>query len=925
LNILNKVLGSHSEKEIKKIKPTVLKIIKLEEAYGKLSNEELKHKTVQFKERLKNGETLDNLLIEAFATVREASWRVLGLKPYEVQVMGGIILHKGKITEMKTGEGKTLVATLPIYLNALEGKGAYVVTVNDYLAKRDSEQMGKVYTFLGLTVGIIEHNMFPNQRKEQYGMDITYATNNEIGFDYLKDNMVSSIGEKVQRPFNFAIIDEVDSILIDEARTPLIISGEGDDISDAYKKADIFIKGLVGICIDESEDKASRIEEIIKRTDVNEKYKDFDYTVNEKHKTVALTDRGISNAEKYYGIENFGDMLNVEINHYTAVALKANATFKRDIDYVVKDGEIMIVDEHTGRLMPGRRYSEGIHQAIETKEGVDVKKESKTLATISFQNLFKKFEKLSGMTGTAMTEEEEFKHTYALDIVEIPTNKPLIRIDKTDKVYRTKQSKFNAIVNVVKECNKKGQPILIGTASVESSEIFARLFKDNDIKYTVLNAKYHEQEAQIIAQAGEYKAVTIATNMAGRGTDIMLGGNADYKAKQELLNLGYSHRLIEESTTYTITDDKEILEVREVYKELYKIIEAELEPKAKLVKSLGGLYILGTERHSSRRIDNQLRGRAGRQGDPGSSEFIVSLEDDLMRLFGADRLSSMFKSFNIPEDVPIDAKIISNSIEQAQKRIEGMHFGSRKSLTDYDSVMNLQREIIYKQRDEFLAKDSVSEDLIKLMSTFVADNVNNNISSKQGQGLTLKDQESIVEAFQEIIGLEKLPNYTLPELSKMNAGMIIEGLISEIKEKSKFFEQHTIKAQIQVYEKNMLLFLMDDAWQTHIVSMDELKEGIGLRAYAQKDPVMAYKTEGFKMFESLLNYVRKNVLSTFMSNFNNMIETLIQSREDAAIAEKLAKSIETELVAPRLIADESVEVEVETEINDSASDSEISE
>lgn len=881
MKIFDKLFGTYSEREIKKIKPIVNKAMSLELEYSKLSDEELSNKTVEFKNRLKNGETLDDILPEAFATVREASWRVIGLKHYEVQVIGGIILHQGRIAEMKTGEGKTLVATLPTYLNALEGKGVYVVTVNDYLAKRDSEQMGKVYKFLGLTVGLIEHNMMPFERKAEYNCDIVYATNNEVGFDYLRDNMATHISQKVQRGFNYAIIDEVDSILIDEARTPLVISGEGDDVSEGYMKADAFVRTLKGTYITE-EDKVSKLESMLSKEEIDEKYKDFDYTINEKNKTVSLTEKGVAKAEKFYNIENLADIENIETNHYISRALKAHAIFKKDVDYVVKDGEIVIVDEHTGRLMQGRRYSEGIHQAIETKEKVEVKKESKTLATISFQNLFKKFNKLSGMTGTAMTEVDEFLHTYGLDIVEIPTNKPVIRVDKTDKVYMTKKGKLNAILDTVKECSEKGQPILVGTTSVESSEELSKLFKKHGIKHNVLNAKYHEQEAMIVAQAGEYKAVTIATNMAGRGTDIMLGGNADYKTKQKLAELGYSSELIEESTTYTVTNNPEILEVREKYKEIYKEIEEEIRPKAELVRSLGGLYILGTERHSSRRIDNQLRGRAGRQGDPGVSEFLISMEDDLMRIFGADKLSGMFANFSLPEDTPIDVKIVSNSIEQAQKRIEGMHFGVRKTLLDYDSVMSLQRDIVYKQRDELLEKDSVSEEILQMIETFVTDSVNNNIMNKKR--LTIEDQEAILSAFSEVKGLETLPNYTDDELANITAEQIIEGIMSEIKQKYEFFSKHTVKAQIQSYEKRMLLFLIDKAWQEHIVMMDDLREGIGLRAYGQHDPLIAYKTEGFDMFEGMLNYVREEVLRNFMGNYNSLMEAMKKTKEAQASA-----------------------------------------
>ena len=862
MKLLDIVFGTYSERELKRIRPIVDKVLSLENEYSSLTEEQLRGKTTELKGRLQNGETLDDILPEAFATVREAAWRVIGLKPYEVQVIGGIILHQGRIAEMKTGEGKTLVATLPAYLNALSGKGVMVVTVNEYLAKRDSEWMGKVYTYLGLSVGLVEHSMLPFERQAAYKCDITYVTNNEVGFDYLRDNMITNKSEKVQRGFTYAIIDEVDSILIDEARTPLIISGQGDDVSELYEKADKFVRKLKGVLIKE-EDKASKLETIVNGSLIEDQYADYDFTIDEKHKSAVLTDKGIEKAEKYFNVENLGDVENLELNHYISRALKAHNVFKRDIDYVVKDGEIVIVDEHTGRLMEGRRYSEGIHQAIETKEGVQVKKESKTLATISFQNLFRKFEKISGMTGTAMTEEEEFRNIYGLDVIEIPTNKPVIRVDKNDKIFINKKAKLDAIVETVKQCYEKGQPILVGTTSVEASEELSNLFKEHDIKHTVLNAKYHDKEAEIVAQAGEYKAVTIATNMAGRGTDILLGGNAEYKAKKELANIGYSHELIEEATTYTETTNQDIIDIRQKYKEVKEKFDVEIAPKAEQIRQLGGLYILGTERHSSRRIDNQLRGRAGRQGDPGVSEFVISFEDDLMRLFGANRLQGMFSNLNIPSNIPIDMKIVGSSIEKAQMRVESMHYNTRKLLLDYDMVMNLQRDIIYEQRNKVLEAESVREDFMKMMEVFITETVENNIMNKKR--ITLEDQDSILSAFSEVVGLDNLPNYTEDGLFDMKPSDISNKLIEEVHSKYAELESKVKPESLRAFEKRVLFFEIDSNWQDHIVMMDELKQGIGLRAIGQHDPLMVYKLEGFELFEGMMNYIRQEVLRLFLS------------------------------------------------------------
>lgn len=870
MNIFEKVFGTYSSREIKKVQHIAKKVINLEKEYENLTNEELKNKTQEFKDRLKT-ETLNDILPEAFATVREAAWRVLGLKPYEVQVLGGIILHQGRIAEMKTGEGKTLVATMPSYLNALTGN-VLVVTANEYLAKRDSEQMGKIHNFLGLSVGFIDNDMDIEKRKIEYGKDILYTTNNEVGFDYLRDNMVLDKQNQVQREYNYVIIDEVDSILIDEARTPLIISGKGEDSSDGYIKADKFVQGLKGVVKDNKENEISKIEMRINNVDENDQYKDFDYIVDKKTKTTILTEKGIKKAEKEYSVENLMDIDNVEINHYISKALKAHYLFKRDIDYIVKDNEVIIIDEHTGRIMNGRRYSEGMHQAIEVKENVEVKSESKTLATISFQNLFRKFNKLSGMTGTAMTETTEFREIYNSDVVEIPTNKPLIREDKTDKVYLTREGKLEGIIETVKECNKKGQPILVGTASVEASEELSKLFNKVGIEHSVLNAKHHEQEAKIIAKAGHYGRVTIATNMAGRGTDIMLGGNVEFKVKEELKKLGYEDSLIELSNTHTEYNDEQVIEIRNKYNELQIKFEKEIEPWIEKVKNVGGLYVLGTERHSSRRIDNQLRGRAGRQGDPGVSEFTISLEDDLMMTFGADRFSDLFEKMDLPEDVPIDIKFISNSIEKAQKKIEGMHYNARKTLIEYDSVMNIQREIIYEQRNRFLEEDNMLDYLSEMIGIYIEENINYSImkSSK----ITLDDQECIKQAFIEIPGLESLPNYTEDELLNIKTEDIINNIKKEVQDKINLLVNHTDEEYVNFNSKRTLLFFIDDAWQEHLVAMDDLIEGIGLRAYAQQDPVIAYKNEGYNMFQEMLNYVRKQIFIIIMKNYQIIINKI---------------------------------------------------
>ena len=708
MGLMDKIFGTYSERELKRIYPIRDKVLALDEQFSKMSDQELKAMTPKLKERLSNGESLDDILPEAFATCREAAWRVLGMKHFPVQIVGGIVLHQGRIAEMKTGEGKTLVATLPVYLNALTGKGVHVVTVNDYLAKRDSEEMGKVYRWLGLTVGLVIHDIEPADRQKAYNSDITYGTNNEFGFDYLRDNMQIYKENRVQRGHYFAVVDEVDSILIDEARTPLIISGRGDKSTDLYKVADRFARTLKMYKVKELDDKEEHDDVI-----------DADYIVDEKAKTATLTKAGVKKAEEFFGLENLMDMENSTIQHHINQAIKAHGTMQRDINYVVKDNEVMIVDEFTGRIMNGRRYSEGLHQAIEAKEGVEVKRESKTLATITYQNLFRMYEKLSGMTGTAMTEEQEFREIYGMDVIEIPTNKPVIRNDMPDVVYKTENGKFNAVVEQVKECHEKGQPVLVGTVSIETSERLSALLKRHGIKHQVLNAKYHEKEAEIVAQAGQYGAVTIATNMAGRGTDIMLGGNAEYLAKNQMRKEGYYENLIVEATGFGDTDDEEIIEARQRFTELSKKFKEELRPEAEKVKEAGGLFIVGTERHESRRIDNQLRGRSGRQGDPGCSRFYLSLEDDLMRLFGGDRINSMMDSLKIDENTPIENRILSNTIESAQRKIEGRNFGIRKNVLQFDDVMNKQREIIYAQRNKVLDGEDLKESILSMMDETV--------------------------------------------------------------------------------------------------------------------------------------------------------------------------------------------------------------
>ena len=847
MGLINKLFGTRSQREIKKLQPTLDKILALEDEYKALSEEELRGKTAQFKERLNQGETLDDLLPEAFAAIREAADRVLGLRPYPVQLLGGIVLHQGRIAEMKTGEGKTLVAILPSYLNALTGEGVHVVTVNDYLAKYQSEWMGKVYRYMGLTIGLVIPGMEPAERRKAYAADITYCTNNELGFDYLRDNMAIYKQELVQRGHAFAIVDEVDSILIDEARTPLIISGKGEDSSKLYEMADYFVSTLRKQVFAKTEDK-----------EVHDDY-DCDYFVDEKSRTVSLTASGIAKAEKYFGVENLADSENATLSHHINQAMKARGLMKKDIDYVVKDGEIIIVDEFTGRLMYGRRYNEGLHQAIEAKEGVNVASESKTLATITFQNFFRLYNKLSGMTGTALTEEEEFAAIYRLDVVEIPTNKPVIRQDHSDVVYKTEAGKFRAIIAQVKACHEKGQPVLVGTISIEKSEILSKMLKREGIPHSVLNAKHHEQEAQIVAQAGKYGAVTIATNMAGRGTDIMLGGNADFLAKAELAKMNLPEELLREADSYAETSDPEILAVRAKYEELLKKYKTSIVSEAEKVRAAGGLFIIGTERHESRRIDNQLRGRSGRQGDPGESRFYLSLQDDLMRLFSTDRVMGMMDSLGLDEDTPIDAKILSGAVENAQKNVESRNFRARKSVLEYDDVMNTQREVIYAQRQKVLDGEDLRENMMTMLRGLVESNVSTALSESGG----VADENGLNHLARAMEGIY-FAKGTLASRKEHLLGNHAEDLTNTVYE----IAQRTYEAKEAAYgapvmrelERVVMLRVVDEYWMDNIDAMDDLKQGIGLRAYGQHDPVVAYKEEGFQMFEAMIQAIREETI-----------------------------------------------------------------
>ncbi len=847
MGLFDKVFGTRSQREIKKIQPLVDKILALEPEYRELSEEALKAKTGEFKKRLNEGETLDDLLPEAFAAIREAADRVLGLRPYPVQLIGGIVLHQGRIAEMKTGEGKTLVAILPCYLNALTGKGVHVVTVNDYLAKYQSEWMGKVYRYMGLTIGLVIPGMSQQERRAAYAADITYCTNNELGFDYLRDNMAIYKQELVQRGHNFAIVDEVDSILIDEARTPLIISGKGEDSSKLYEMTDYFVSTLR--------------RQVFAKTDEKEVQDDYDcdYIVDEKHRTVSLTASGIAKAEKYFGVENLADAENTTLSHHINQAMKARGLMKKDIDYVVKDGQIIIVDEFTGRLMYGRRYNEGLHQAIEAKEGVAVAGESKTLATITFQNFFRLYNKLSGMTGTALTEEEEFNAIYNLDVVEIPTNKPVIRQDHTDVVYKNEAGKYRAIVEQVKTCHEKGQPVLVGTISIEKSELLSKLLKREGIGHNVLNAKHHEQEAQIVAQAGKFGAVTIATNMAGRGTDIMLGGNADFLAKAELAKMDLPEELLREADSYAETSDPEILAVRGKYEQLLKKHREEIKDEAEKVRQAGGLFIVGTERHESRRIDNQLRGRSGRQGDPGESRFYLSLQDDLMRLFSTDRVMGMMDSLGIDEDTPIDAKILSNAVENAQKNVESRNFRARKNVLEYDNVMNTQREVIYAQRQKVLDGEDLRENMMTMLRAFVESTVTTALSDDGGL-VTEKGLKNLAASMEGIY----FAKGTLASRENQLLGKKAEDLTETVFD----IARNTYEAKETAYtpkvmrelERVIMLRVVDEYWMDNIDAMEDLKQGIGLRAYGQHDPVVAYKEEGYQMFQAMIQAIREETI-----------------------------------------------------------------
>ena len=847
MGLLKKLFGTSSEKELRAIKPIVDKIEALDGEYSKLTDEQLKAKTPEFKQRIANGESLDDILPEAFAAGREAAWRVLGMKPYRVQLIGGIILHQGRIAEMKTGEGKTLVATLPAYLNALAGEGVHIVTVNDYLAKRDSEWMGKVYRFLGLTVGLVIHDIQPKDRKASYAADITYGTNNEFGFDYLRDNMAIYATEMVQRGHAFAIVDEVDSILIDEARTPLIISGQGDKSTQLYTVVDAFVAKLKGQRVASVDTKEEEDPDL-----------DADYVVDEKARTVTLTARGIAKAEQQFQVANLADPENTTLSHHINQAIRARGLMRRDIDYVVKDGEVIIVDEFTGRLMYGRRYSEGLHQAIEAKEGVTVARESKTLATITFQNYFRLYGKLSGMTGTAMTEEEEFGTIYSLDIVEIPTNKPVQRVDHPDVVYKTEAGKFRAIVNQIEECHKKGQPVLVGTISIEKSEELSAMLKKRGIRHNVLNAKFHEKEAEIVAQAGKLGAVTVATNMAGRGTDIMLGGNAEYLAKAELRKAGLSDELIAESTGYADTDNEEILNARKMFAEAEAKYKDEIKAEADQVRAAGGLFILGTERHESRRIDNQLRGRAGRQGDPGESRFYLSLEDDIMRLFGSERVMGMMEKLGVDEDTPIDAKILSNAIENAQKQVESRNFQTRKTVLEYDDVMNTQRKVIYEQRRKVLDGENLKESVQTMLSTVISTEV----QAHMGE-LKHMDAENWREVCAQFRGLFLRPDefkFTDEELQQYDAQALTDLLQERASDIYARKEAELGEPLMRELERVMMLRVVDEYWMDNIDAMQELRQGIGLRAYGQNDPVVAYKKEGYEMFESMIAAIQAETI-----------------------------------------------------------------
>ena len=854
MGIFSKVFGSYSTRELARIEPLKKKVLELDEEYQALSDADLKEKTNEFRERLEDGESLESMEAEALATVREAAYRVLGKKPFPVQIIGAIVLHQGRIAEMKTGEGKTLVACVAAYLNALTGKGVHVVTVNDYLAKTQSDEMGKVLRYLGLTVGCILHGLTNDQRRAAYNCDVTYGTNNELGFDYLRDNMVIYKKDKVQREHNFAIVDEVDSILIDEARTPLIISGKGDKSTALYGVVDKFAKTLTAATVVEMDDKQDQEE-------VNE---NADYIVDEKSKTATITRRGVKKAEEYFAVENLMDPENMTLLHHVNQALKANGVMRKDIDYIVEDGEVVIIDEFTGRKMLGRRFNDGLHQAIEAKEGVEVAQESKTLATITFQNYFRLYTKLSGMTGTAMTEEDEFREIYKLDVIEIPTNRPVQRIDHTDLIYRTEKGKYKAIIEQIAECHEKGQPVLVGTISIEKSELLSSMLKRKGIKHEVLNAKYHAKEAEIVAQAGKLGAVTIATNMAGRGTDIMLGGNAEFLAKAEMRKREYPEEIITEAIGYADTDNQEVLDARAVYQELYKQFGEEVKEKAQAVKEAGGLYILGTERHESRRIDNQLRGRSGRQGDEGESRFFLSVEDDLMRIFAGDRLENMMRTLNVDEDTPIESKALTKIIESSQRKVEGRNFNIRKNVLNYDDVMNTQREIIYKQRAQVLDGEDIHDSILKMFEELIAGTVKQYINEEE----TDHNQWNLVGLRDHFLGWiteEGDLEYDETDLAGLTTADITEALTEKAKSLYATKEEEFGSEVMRELERVVLLKVVDTKWMAHIDDMDELKKGIGLRAYGQQNPVVEYRYEGFEMFDAMVDSIREDTVRMLLT------------------------------------------------------------
>ena len=876
--LLTKLFGNYSKRELKRIQPLVDQVLGLEDKYKQLSDEELKAQTGLLKGRLEKGETLDDILTDAFAACREAMARVLSIRLFPVQVQGGIILHQGRIAEMKTGEGKTFTLALPAYLNALTGKGVHVVTVNEYLAKYQGEMMARVFNFMGMTVGLALNGMSSQEKKAAYACDITYGTNNEMGFDYLRDNMVTYKERKVQRGHYYAIVDEVDSILIDEARTPLIISGQGAKADDLYGRANAFARSL----------KPIRVKETDEKEDNDELYKDYDYIVNEKRKTCSLTRRGVKKAEEFFGIENLTDPDNLKIQHHVDQAIKAWGIMHRDQDYVVKDGQVIIVDEFTGRLMYGRRYNEGLHQAIEAKEGVEVARESRTLATITFQNYFRLYDKLSGMTGTAMTEQEEFSEIYKLDVVEIPTNRPMIREDCPDVVYKTQQAKFQAVINDIVEHHQKGQPVLVGTITIEKSELLSKLLKARGVKHEVLNAKFHEKEAQIVAQAGRKGAVTIATNMAGRGTDILLGGNAEFMAKAEMRKMGYDEEMLAEASAYSHTEDEAILEARKTFAELNKKYKDEIAPEAEEVRALGGLYIIGTERHESRRIDNQLRGRAGRQGDPGKSRFYISLEDDLMRLFGGERLQGFMDKMKIDDDTPIEAGIVSNSIEGAQRKVESRNFAIRKNVLQYDEVMNSQRQIIYSQRDQVLNGESMKEQIQKMIYGAIEDNVKRYLPENTPHEEW--DLPGLREHYMGwLIGPEEL-RFTKSEVEDLEP----EHVVTELKNRADAIyaakEKEFTPPIMREVERVVLLRNVDQEWMDHIDAMEQLQDGIRLRAYAQQDPVVEYRLEGFDMFDSMIAAIRENTAKM-------MLTVRLRKKEEAPQREQVAKETGTSSAA----------------------------